>query len=112
MSIRKLRCRAVRIGTTVLFLTLVLMIFAQRQVAEIDFNDDDGWVVQNADLVDGDEFLGRLLLADDVAMPEAPRQTSVVSWVAPDLTVPQPLAPPLPSHATRAPPEQLPPALT
>lgn len=75
------RTLAVRIGAVGLFLGLVLTVSAERRAAEVDFNDDFGERLENGDVVDGEELLGRLLLEDDVTMPAAPRQTAVISWM-------------------------------
>ena len=57
------------------FVLLVLAVFVERRVAESDFDDDAGVVVQNDEAVEGEEILTKLLVANDVVIPIAPEAT-------------------------------------
>jgi len=46
---------------------LVLLTFAERRLAYLDFNSDLGVRVENNDKPDGDEILNRLIFVDDAA---------------------------------------------
>ena len=48
-----------------MFVVLVLVVLIEHRVAENDFNDDDGVVIQNDEAVEGEELLGKLLAAND-----------------------------------------------
>ena len=52
-----------------LFVFLVLMVFVEGRVAESDFDDDDGIVLQNDEAVEGEEILQRLIVVNDVVIP-------------------------------------------
>jgi hypothetical protein len=56
-----------------LFVFLVLTVFVERRVAESDFDDDAGVVMQNDEAVEGEEILTMLLVANDVVIPIAPQ---------------------------------------
>jgi hypothetical protein len=58
------------------FVLLVLAVFVERRVAESDFDDDNGVVVQNDEAVEGEEILTKLLLANDVVIPILPAATA------------------------------------
>ena len=58
-----------------LFVFLVLAVFVERRVAESDFDDDDGVVLQNDEAVEGEEILNKLLIANDVVIPIVPEIT-------------------------------------
>ena len=55
------------------FLFLVLAVFVEHRVAETDFDDDAGVVMQNDEAVEGEEILTKLLIANDVVIPIAPK---------------------------------------
>ena len=55
-----------------LFVLLVLTVFVERRVAESDFDDDDGVVLQNDEADQGEEILNKLLVANDVVIPIVP----------------------------------------
>jgi len=55
-----------------LFVFLVLAVFVERRVAESDFDDDAGVVMQNDEAVEGEEILNKLLIANDVVIPIVP----------------------------------------
>src|SRR5947207_3181888 len=56
-----------------LFVFLVLGVFVEHRVAETDFDDDAGVVMQNDEAVEGEEILTKLLIANDVVIPIAPK---------------------------------------
>ena len=56
-----------------LFVLLVLTVFVEHRVAESDFDDDAGVVMQNDEAVEGEEILMMLLATNDVAIPIAPK---------------------------------------
>ena len=55
-----------------LFVFLVLGVFVEHRVAESDFDDDAGVVMQNDEAVEGEEILNKLLIANDVVIPIVP----------------------------------------
>ena len=55
-----------------LFILLLLTVFAERRAAELDFNDDNGLVIQNGEADEGDEVLTKLLLVNDLILPIVP----------------------------------------
>jgi len=99
LRVRRVTCWAVALLVLILATTAL-----ERRVAEADFNDDYGCFVQNSDSVDGEEVLSRLIVFNNVALPEAPSDAgSVVALVAvdepdavagPELAVPGSRAPP------------------
>lgn len=101
------RLSAEHIAGAWFFLVLVIAVSVQHRVAEVDFNDDVGSLLANADVIDGDELSDRLLLTGDIAMPEPPRQTAEVRWSVPALVVPGIRPADLPSAPSRAPPLSL-----
>ena len=58
-----------------LFVLLVLAVVVERRVAESDFDDDAGVVMQNDEAVEGEEILNKLLIAYDVIIPIVPAIT-------------------------------------
>ena len=56
-----------------LFVLLVLTVFVEHRVAESDFDDDAGVVMQNDEAVEGEEILNKLLILNDVVIPIAPK---------------------------------------
>jgi hypothetical protein len=60
-----------------IFVLLVLAVFVERRVAESDFDDDAGVVLQNDEAVEGEEILNKLLIANDVVIPIAPKATAL-----------------------------------
>jgi hypothetical protein len=66
------RLRTGRLPMAVLFLLLVLNVFVEHRIAEIDWADDDGVVIQNDEAVEGEEILNKLILANDLVMPYVP----------------------------------------
>ncbi len=60
-----------------LFVLLILMIFVEHRVADSDFDDDAGVVMQNDDAVEGEEILNKLLIANDVVIPIAPKAVAL-----------------------------------
>jgi hypothetical protein len=68
-----------RLSTPVVwtFLVLILVVFVERRVAESDFDDDNGVVVQNDEADEGEEILYKLVLANDVVIPIAPEATAL-----------------------------------
>ena len=53
------------------FVLLVLATFVEGRVAESDFDDDIGVVLQNDEAVEGEEILQMLIAANDVVIPIA-----------------------------------------
>jgi hypothetical protein len=58
-----------------IFVLLVLAVFVEHRVAESDFDDDAGVVMQNDEAVEGEEILNKLLIANDVVIPIVPEIT-------------------------------------
>ncbi len=103
------RRRALRLGAAWLFLCLLAFVLAHYHVAQLDFNDDDsGYLFENDEALDGDEILSRLILADDLLTPQAPRQQAVVRWFVPREIVVDVFVPDRPAALWRAPPERIP----
>jgi len=89
----------------VVLLVLILATTAlERRLAETDFNDDFGCFIQNTDSVDGEDILSRLVLLNDLVLPEAPSDAgTAVALVAvdePDVVA----GPELATPGSRAPP--------
>lgn len=56
-----------------LFLALLVLVSLERRVAELDLGpDDDGAVLESDDGVDGGEILDRLVVFDDIRLPQPP----------------------------------------
>jgi hypothetical protein len=55
-----------------LFCGLVLLTFAQRRLAELDFDSTSIVRIENNDKPDGDEIFNRLIFVADAAEPTAP----------------------------------------
>src|ERR1051326_512030 len=66
------------------FLLLVLTVFVEGRVAESDFDDDGGIVLQNDEAVEGEEIFQKLLVANDVVIPIAP-EAAPLEGERPDL---------------------------
>jgi hypothetical protein len=66
-----LRMRRICAPMAWVFVLLVLMVFVEGRVAESDFDDDDGIVLQNDEAVEGEEILQKLIVANDVVIPIA-----------------------------------------
>ncbi len=104
---RAVRCRRVPCLGVALLIIILLATHVERRVAEADFNDDYYYAWTNADTVDGEEILSRLILLNDTVLPEAPRDAgplvALVSVDKPDvvdaleLSTPGSRAPPAPS---------------
>ena len=104
------RRRALRLGGAWLFLGLLAFVLVHHHVAQLDFNDNDdsGYLIENDEALDGDEILSRLILADDLLTPQAPRQQAVVRWFVPREIVVDVFSPDRPAALWRAPPERIP----
>jgi hypothetical protein len=57
---------------TVLFCGLLLLTFAERRLAELDFDSTGVVRIENNDKPDGDEIFNRLIFVDDTAEPRTP----------------------------------------
>jgi len=57
---------------TVLFCALVLLTFAERRLAEMDFDSTGVVRIENNEKPDGDEIFNRLVFIDDTTEPRAP----------------------------------------
>jgi hypothetical protein len=55
-----------------LFMLLVLMVFVEHRMAERDWADDAGVVLQNDEAVEGEEIFNKLILANDGVVPHVP----------------------------------------
>ena len=64
--------RRQQIPFAILFLVLVLLTFAQRRLAELDFNSTGVVRIENNDKLDGDEIFNRLVFVDNTVAPRAP----------------------------------------
>ena len=61
-----------RVPFAILFLVLVLLTFAQRRLAELDFDSTGVVRIENNDKLDGDEIFNRLVFVDDTTAPRVP----------------------------------------
>jgi hypothetical protein len=62
-----------RMPFTILCLALVLLTFAQRRLAELDFDSTGIVRFENNAKLDGDEIFNRLIFVDDTTIPQAPQ---------------------------------------
>ena len=76
-SISLIRLRRTCAAIAWLFVFLVLTVFVEHRVADSDFDDDAGVVMQNDEAVEGEEILNKLLIANDVVIPIAPKATAL-----------------------------------
>ncbi len=67
-----LRLHALRVPLAVVFTLLVLNVFVEHRIAEIDWEDDNGVVMQNDEAVEGEEIFNKLILANDGVVPYVP----------------------------------------
>ena len=58
---------------TILLCGLVLLTFAERRLAELDFNSTGVVRIENNEKPDGDEIINRLVFVDDTTEPLAPK---------------------------------------
>src|SRR3989442_15745822 len=56
----------------ILFCGLVLLTFAERRLAELDFDSTGVVRIENNEKPDGDEIFNRLVFVDDATEPSAP----------------------------------------
>ena len=66
-------CRRHRVHLAVLLCGLVLVTFAERRLAELDFDCTGVLRIENNDKPDGDEIINRLVFVDDTTEPLAPK---------------------------------------
>jgi hypothetical protein len=66
------RRRRQRMRLTVLFCALVLLTFAERRLAEMDFDSTGVVRIENNEKPDGDEIVNRLVFVDNATEPRAP----------------------------------------
>jgi hypothetical protein len=66
-----IRRRRHRVHLAALLCGLVLLTFAERRLAELDFNSTAVVLIENNEKPDGDEILNRLIFVDDAAEPIA-----------------------------------------
>src|SRR5947209_19616778 len=57
---------------TILFCGLLLLTFAERRLAELEFDASGVVRFENNEKPDGDEIFNRLIFVDDTAAPQAP----------------------------------------
>ena len=98
--------RRSRNGAVWLFVTLVLLVSAERRVAELHFNlRTAGAALENEDSLDADEIRTRLIVLNDDKVPTLPAVSKHVSavvtrcWARPVLYAlgsPAPRGPPVP----------------
>src|SRR5437899_2108345 len=62
-----------RLHLAVLLCGLVLLAFAERRLAYLDFNSAAGVRIENNEKPDGDEIINRLVFVDDTVEPLAPK---------------------------------------
>ena len=67
------RRRRHRVPLAALLCGLVLLTFAERRLAELDFDSSGVVRIENNEKPDGDEILNRLVLVDDTTEPVAPK---------------------------------------
>ena len=60
-------CRRQQVPVAVLLCALVLLTFAERRLAYLDFNSGGGVRIENNERPDGDEIIDRLIFVDDAA---------------------------------------------
>src|SRR5437667_12679430 len=65
------RSRRQQMPFAILFIVLVLLMFTQRRLAELDFNSPGVVRIENNEKPDGDEIFNRLIFVDDTAEPRA-----------------------------------------
>ena len=68
-----LRLRKGQLPIAGLFILLVLNVFVEHRMAESDWDDDAGVVMQNDEAVEGEEVFSKLILANDLVMPYVPQ---------------------------------------
>jgi hypothetical protein len=66
------RRRRHRVHLAALLCGLVLLTFAERRLAELDFDSTGVVRIENNEKPDGDEILNRLVFVDDTTEPIAP----------------------------------------
>ena len=66
-------CRLHRVHLAVLLCGLLLLTFAERRLAELDFNSTGVVRIENNEKPDGDEIINRLVFVDDTTEPLAPK---------------------------------------
>src|SRR3989449_9246271 len=66
------RSRRQQMPFAILFIVLVLLMFTQRRLAELDFDSTGVVRIENNDKPDGDEIFNRLIFIDDTAEAKAP----------------------------------------
>jgi hypothetical protein len=66
------RRRRHRLHLAVLLGALVLLASAERRLAYLDFNSDNGARIENREKPDGDEIINRLTFVDNAAEPIVP----------------------------------------
>lgn len=66
------RSRRQQMPFAILFIVLVLLMFTQRRLAELDFDSTGVVRIENNEKPDGDEIFNRLVFVDDTAAPQAP----------------------------------------
>jgi hypothetical protein len=59
--------RRQQVPFAVLLCVLVLLTFAERRLAYLDFHSDGGVRIENNEKPDGDEIINRLIFVDDAA---------------------------------------------
>src|SRR2546427_13027241 len=67
-----LRRRRRAVPLAVLLCGLVLLTFAERRLAELDFDSTGVVRIENNDKLDGDEIFNRLVFVDDTTAPRVP----------------------------------------
>ena len=78
------RLRRFRRGVVWLFVTLVLLVSAERRIAELHFNLRAACTaVENEDSLDADEIRTRLIVLNDEKVPTVPEVTKLVAAVLP-----------------------------
>ena len=66
------RRRRQQVPLAILLSALVLLAFAERRLAYLDFNSAGDVRIENNDKPDGDEIINRLVFVDDATEPVAP----------------------------------------
>ena len=101
------RLRGFRLTASWVFVTLVLLVSAERRVAELQLNlRTSGAVLENEDTLDADEIRTRLIILNDDKVPTIPEVTKLVAPVV-SARLARPALLVLVASAPRGPPARL-----
>ena len=69
--------RSARMPVAWACVVLIFVAFAERRVADYALNGAAGVLIQNDEAVDSEELVSKLLVVNDVVIPNAPNTTAV-----------------------------------